>query len=58
MNDDGPSPSDMQDWADYDDTRRWGERCRCGGDMPGRCPGPASCPLCQTKQEADEGDAE
>ena len=20
--------------------------CRCGGDMPGHCPGPAACPMC------------
>lgn len=20
--------------------------CRCGGDMPGNCPGPANCPMC------------
>ena len=20
--------------------------CRCGGDMPGRCPGPNNCPMC------------
>ena len=22
--------------------------CRCGGDMPGRCPGPANCPMCDS----------
>lgn len=21
------------------------QRCRCGGDLPGRCPGPSACPL-------------
>jgi hypothetical protein len=29
--------------------------CQCGGDMPGRCPGPANCPMCQEDEEdADE----
>lgn len=23
------------------------QRCQCDDDMPGRCPGPANCPLCQ-----------
>lgn len=27
--------------------------CRCSGDMPGYCPGPASCPMCETL-DADE----
>lgn len=22
-------------------------RCQCSGDMPGHCPGPASCPMTQ-----------
>lgn len=46
-----PSPSDLQDW---DDRPRIRERCECGGDMPGRCPGPRNCPMCQP----DEGDGE
>lgn len=25
--------------------------CRCGGDMPGTCPGPAFCPM---EQDADD----
>jgi hypothetical protein len=24
------------------------------GDMPGRCPGPAFCPMCQSDDETDE----
>lgn len=30
--------------------------CRCGSDMPGRCPGPDNCPLCEEPgdEEADE----
>ena len=46
--DDGPSPSDMLDW---DEPRA--QRCRCGGDMPGRCPGPAFCPMCEPDDEED-----
>ena len=32
---------------------RAASRCQCGDDMPGRCPGPANCPMCAD----DEGDA-
>ena len=45
--DDGPAPSDIQDWAEP--ARR--DRCECGGDMPGRCPGPRNCPMCQPDDE-------
>jgi hypothetical protein len=34
--------------------------CRCGGDMPGHCPGPAACPMCESSdddEDDDEGDA-
>lgn len=27
-------------------------RCQCGGDMPGRCPGPSACPMCQEDDES------
>jgi hypothetical protein len=30
--------------------------CQCGGDMPGTCPGPANCPMCD--DETDEDDDE
>jgi hypothetical protein len=43
------------DWAEEacEARRRRDERCRCGNpDLPGRCPGPAFCPMCQI----DEGD--
>jgi hypothetical protein len=58
MRDDGPSPSDQRDWDDYHDALarglRW-QKCQCGGDMPGRCPGPANCPMCEPSQdETDE----
>lgn len=36
---------------------RHGTRCQCGGDMPGHCPGPANCPMCQPRDE-DEGEDE
>lgn len=32
-------------------SRRFRDACRCGGDMPGRCPGPANCPMCQDDEE-------
>jgi hypothetical protein len=25
--------------------------CRCGNDLPGTCPGPANCPMCQEEDE-------
>ena len=40
------------------------DHCRCGGDMPGRCPGPAFCPMEQPSPpmcercERDDNDAE
>ncbi len=34
--------------------RAWLSHCQCGGDMPGRCPGPANCPLCQPDPELCE----
>jgi hypothetical protein len=44
-----PAPSDMLDW--HEPPRR--DRCECGDDMPGRCPGPANCPMCQADDEED-----
>jgi hypothetical protein len=29
------------------DRWRHPQPCRCPGDMPGRCPGPAYCPMCE-----------
>lgn len=29
-------------------------RCQCFGDMPGRCHGPANCPMCQDDRPEDE----
>jgi hypothetical protein len=33
--------------------------CQCGGDMPGRCPGPEFCPMCVDDDDIegdDDGD--
>ena len=41
--------------AYYERRARNAQRCQCSGmDMPGTCPGPASCPMCD---HDDEGDA-
>ncbi len=39
----------------YEERRaRNAHRCQCAGmDMPGRCPGPASCPLANHDAEED-----
>lgn len=29
-------------------------RCQCSGEMPGQCPGPASCPMCQSDDAETE----
>jgi len=29
-------------------------RCRCGGDMPGHCPGPAFCPMCDDDDKEED----
>lgn len=45
--------SDAQDAAlERPISRRLRDACRCGTDMPGRCPGPQDCPMC----EEDEND--
>jgi hypothetical protein len=46
---------DAIELAEFEDERRArnADRCQCGGDMPGRCPGPANCPMCQTDEETD-----
>lgn len=41
---------DMADaWAD----RQPSQACKCAGDMPGYCPGPASCPMCQPDEDEE-----
>jgi hypothetical protein len=27
--------------------------CKCRGEMPGSCPGPANCPMCQPSDEEE-----
>ena len=48
----------MGSYDDEDDdygTAAWAKRhaCRCGGDMPGHCPGPANCPMERATSEED-----
>ena len=46
------SNDDLADeWADRQSRRS--QACKCSGDMPGYCPGPASCPMCQPDDEED-----
>ena len=40
------------EWAD----RQPSQACKCAGDMPGCCPGPASCPMCQPDESAADAD--
>ena len=47
------SMSEME-WAEeayYARQERNAQRCKCGGDMPGTCPGPAFCPMEQDEDE-------
>lgn len=30
------------------------QRCQCSGDMPGHCPSPKNCPMCQTDEEEQD----
>lgn len=41
-----------------DEQRRYlrATRCRCGGDMPGYCPGPSACPMCADDRDEETGD--
>jgi len=34
------------------------QRCQCSGDMPGQCPGPAACPMCERDEPEEAGDDE
>ena len=47
---------DALDWAKDKDWYK--DMCRCGGDMPGMCPGPQNCPMCRDKkvEDIDEDD--
>jgi hypothetical protein len=50
-----------RDWERHDamiqdrhDRARNSTACRCGSDMPGTCPGPANCPMCETDDEFND----
>jgi hypothetical protein len=48
---------DLEDYrreAAEDRARLRSQACRCGGDMPGFCPGPARCPMCADGPSDDE----
>jgi hypothetical protein len=59
---------DLDDYRDREELRReviderraWrrANQCRCGGDMPGHCPGPHACPMCAPEPEEDEAEDE
>lgn len=45
------------DWAAeaaYAKEERNAQRCRCHFEMPGVCPGPAHCPMCETEDVNDD----
>ncbi len=58
--------ADLDDYRDREELRREAiderraflraTRCRCSGDMPGHCPGPASCPMCQDDDSTEDQD--
>lgn len=51
-------PDEMEEVYAAREARRR-SRCQCGGDMPGRCPGPAFCPMCADDEvEEEDGDHE
>lgn len=44
---------DPEELAEFADAKP-ADACRCGGDMPGRCPGPSNCPMRQPEKDADD----
>ena len=45
-----------EEWAmELAEDRSRRRACQCGDDMPGHCPGPENCPMCQ--EDDDEGEA-
>lgn len=45
---------DARNEARDEDQRAWrGLACQCGGGMPGTCPGPANCPMCEPLDDED-----
>lgn len=41
------------DIENEDDTRRQPSACQCHFEMPGSCPGPANCPMCEGDDDDD-----
>lgn len=41
---------DKEGYAEWMAEKR-GKGCQCYGEMPGHCPGPAHCPMCQQEEE-------
>jgi len=35
---------------------RQARKCQCGGDMPGTCPGPENCPMCDPIDDEEESE--
>jgi hypothetical protein len=52
--------TDEADARAHDAAKRRAQSCRCGGDMPGFCPGPDRCPMCERDDEeaSDEGECQ
>lgn len=54
-----PRYSDIDDLDELRAQDRWERRrrsqaCQCGNDMPGHCPGPANCPMCEEDEEPED----
>lgn len=54
MRDDEDWRAEMAELRAEDREAQRAQACRCGGDMPGRCPGPAHCPMCEPDVEDDK----
>ena len=48
-----PDENERREAIDDRRRRAWATHCQCG-DLPGRCPGPASCPLAIQFDDGDE----
>lgn len=46
-----PDPDELYDaWLERRRRNRIYGPCRCGKDLPGTCPGPANCPMCEEEE--------
>lgn len=50
-----PDEDERRDAIDDRRRRAWHARCQCGDDLPGHCPGPASCPYATEMEGEGEG---